>query len=385
MNAAVSAREAAGVNLLVLQNGKELLYAESGYADIEHQKPMSRDTIFRLYSMSKPITAAGIMILMERGIIDLFNPVSKYLPGFRNQQVSVSGTLVPVKRETTLQHLLNMTSGLPYGGADAAGQAAEAVFEEIREKLSSDDAISTVEAANRLGSLPLSFHPGDHFMYGTSADILGAVIEVASGMRFGDFLEKELFEPLGMKDTGFFIPESKQERRSCTYELLSDGTLAECQTTHLGISYFMESRPAFESGGAGLVSTLPDYSRFAGMLLNNGSYNGVQILRPATVAYMTGGQLLPWQQEDLNRDWGGLTGYSYGNLLRVMKEPGSAVMLTTKGEYGWDGWLGPYFSNHPDLGLTILVGMQKKDAGTTALTRKLRNIILSSLPADQEE
>ena len=379
MDQAVAANETAGVNLMVLRDGMELLYAQSGYADKENKRPIQKDSIFRLYSMSKPITSAAAMILLERGIIDLCDPVSKFLPGFANQKTYENGVLVSVKRACTIRDLLCMTSGLLYSGADPAGKAAEAVLNDAISKMDGPDALSTIEIANRLGSQPISFHPGDHFMYGTSADILGAVIEIASGMSFGEFLQKELFDPLGMNDTGFWIPADKQSRRVLTYEPAADGTLKEFPTTNLDISYQMDKAPAFESGGAGLASTLPDYARFAAMLIHGGSLDGHTILKERTVQYMTNGQLLPWQQEDMWRSWDGLTGYSYGNLLRVCKDPGMAPAIVTKGEYGWDGWLGPYFSNHPAEGLTILLGMQKRDAGTTSLTRKLRNVILTEL------
>lgn len=379
MDTATASNEAAGVNLLVLQNGKELLYAQSGFADIKEQIPVQKDSIFRLYSMSKPVTAAAVMILMERGIIDLADSVSQYLPGFSGQMVAENNRLVPVKRSATIRDLLSMTSGLPYGGPDISGRAAEAAFEELKQRMDGPDPIGTVAFANQLGSQPISFHPGEHFMYGTSADILGAIVETASGMRFGEFLKKELFDPLSMHDTGFYIPSEKQPRRAKTYESLADGTLIEFPTNHLGISYTMENSPAFESGGAGLVSTLPDYARFATMLLNHGTLDGVTIMKPSTVRYMTNGTLLPWQQEDFWRGWDGLTGYSYGNLMRVMKDTGMGIMQTTPGEYGWDGWLGAYFSNHPTIGVTILLGMQKRDTGTTSLTRKLRNVLFAAL------
>ena len=379
MDNAVAQNEVAGVNLLVLQNGKELLYAQSGYADLEAKHPLQKDTIFRLYSMSKPITAAAAMILMERGIIDLCDPVKKFLPGFQNQKVAKGDELVPVRRDCTIRDLLSMTSGLLYGGTDKAGKAAEAVIEEAKARMDGPDALSTVELANRLGSQPLFFHPGEHFNYGTSADILGAVIEVASGMRFGEFLRKEIFEPLQMNDTDFSIPSDKQNRRAKSYEPDKNGLLVEYPTNNLAISYTMETYPAFESGGAGLASTLPDYARFASMLLNGGTLDGVSILKPETVRYMTTGQLLPWQQEDMWKSWDGLTGYSYGNLMRVAKDPGMAPLLATAGEYGWDGWLGAYFSNHPAEKITFLLGMQKRDAGTTSLTRRLRNCVFAEL------
>ena len=379
MDKAVAENYTAGVNLLVYRDGEELLYAQSGFADLEEGRPIERDTLFRLYSMTKPITSAAVMILMERGMIDLGDLVEQFLPGFLNQKVAEGGELVPVHRRCTVRDLLSMTSGLLYGWPSIAGKEAERVFEERKAKLYSDDALSTVEIANRFGSNPLQFHPGEHFNYGTSADILGAMVELVSGMRFGDFLRKEIFEPLSMHDTGFYIPRGEIGRLAKTYVSEPDGSIHEEQTIHLGIHYRPVSAPAFESGGAGLISSLPDYMRFAQMLHNGGSLDGKQILKPETVRYMTQGALLPWQQGDFERSWDGLTGYSYGNLMRVMKDPGRAIMLTTPGEYGWDGWLGPYFSNHPGEKITILIGMQKKDAGTCSLTRRLRNVILSNI------
>lgn len=384
MDRAVTEQEVAGVSLLVLHHGEKILSAESGYADIEHEVPIRQDTIFRLYSMSKPITAAAVMILMERGMLDLYDPVENYLPGFKNQTVaepfgtdSLTPSIVPVKRKMTIRDLLSMTSGLLYPFPNAAGKAAEREFAELISRMDGPNPIGTVEFANRLGNQPLLFHPGEHFQYGTSADILGAIAEVVSGMRFGEFLKKEIFDPLDMQDTGFYLPASKQSRLSKTYERHPDGTLSEFPTNHLGISYTMKTDPAFESGGAGLASTLPDYAKFADMLLHAGIRSGTRILQPATVRYMTCAALLPWQQEDMWRTWDGLTGYSYGNLMRVMKDPGMNGMQTTPGEYGWDGWLGPYFSNHPGEQLTFLLGMQKRDAGTWSLTRRLRNVVLT--------
>lgn len=383
MDEAVAKQEVAGISLLVLHKGEKILSAESGFADKEHGVPMRQDTVLRLYSMSKPVTSAAVMLLMERGKIDLYDSVSRYLPGFRDQKVAVpyetdavEPKLVPVNREMTLHDLLSMTSGLLYAAPNAAGRASGNVIGELIDRMDGPDPIGTVELANRLGAQPLLFQPGEHFAYGTSADILGAVVEVVSGMRYGEFLKREIFEPLGMQDTGFYWPGPDRTRLAKTYEHRPDGTVAEYPTTNLGISYTMEKAPAFESGGAGLVSTLPDYAKFAQMLLRGGEYEGVRILQPATVRFMTGAELQPRPQDDL-RCWGGLGGFSYGNLMRIMKEPSRSGMLATKGEYGWDGWLGPYFSNHPAEQLTFLVGMQLRDAGTTPLTRRLRNVVLS--------
>ena len=195
-------------------------------------------------------------------------------------------------------------------------------------------------------------------------------------MRFGDFLEKELFNPLEMVDTGFWVPEEKQNRLVKTY-ICNEGQASVRYTdNHLGIRSAMDRRPAFESGGAGLVSTIDDYSHFAQMLLNGGTYKGRQILSLAMVRFMTGHVLSAAQQEVFEREgmaW--LEGFSYGNFMRVLVDPGRSTTLGSKGEYGWDGWLGCYFANAPKDQMTILMMTQKKDAGTFRMTRLLRNAI----------
>ncbi|QAY65364.1 serine hydrolase domain-containing protein [Paenibacillus protaetiae] len=374
----IESNEIAGANLLVLKEGSELFYHEDGLADRETEKSITRDSIFRLYSMTKPVTAASVMILLERGMIDLFDPVSRYLPGFKNQTAEVNGELVPVHREVTIHDLLSMTSGLLYGGTNRTGRATEALFEEVDRRLTGDSPMTTQEIANRLGQGPLAFQPGSYWAYGTSADVLGAVVEVASGMRFGEFLKQEIFEPLDMHDTGFWVEPSKRERLVNTYQNNSEGGLALFAGSHLGINHRMDRQPAYEAGGAGLVSTIDDYAQFASMLLNEGTYKGVQILRPTTVRYLTSAVLNEKQQKGFE-NWHMLTGHSYGNQMRVMTDSRRAGIIGTTGEYGWDGWLGAYFSNSPQDKLTVLFLTQKKDAGTLPVTRKLRNIVYSCL------
>ncbi len=368
----------AGVNCLVLQHGEEQCYYEAGYRDIAGGKKMTRDTIFRLYSMSKPITSAAVMILLEEGKIDLYDSVSDYLPGFKNQHVLVNGVAVPTARPVTIQSLLNMTSGLTYGGEGSPTEVrSNLLIDEIIEKMYTPQALKTVEIVNRLGQLPLAFTPGEIWHYGLSADVLGAVVEVVSGMRFGEFLRKRIFEPLGMKDTGFYVPADKQDRLSKVYRQLPEG-LVEEHFSHLAIQNQMELEPAFESGGAGLVSTIDDYAIFAQMLLGHGTYNGVQILSPKTVEFMTTAHVTPAQQKGVET-WESLAGYTYGNLLRIMVDPGAAASAGTMGEYGWDGWLGTYMMNDPVNDLTFLMMHQKADTGTTAYTRKMRNVMFSAL------
>lgn len=383
---AVEKEEIAGANIVVIRDGQEMAFAAGGYADIEAGKKYERDTIARLYSMTKPVTSAAAMLLMERGLLDPGAFVEEFLPGFHNAIVASGGKLVPTVRPVRICDLLNMTSGLMYGGdvTSVCSMETEKLFDRIKEHLYLEDAMTTQEVANRLGLIPLQFQPGESFQYGTSADVLGAVIEVISGKTFGEFLKEEFFEPLDMEDTAFYVPENKQERLAKVYQRTEQG-LELYTENHLGIMNAMEQVPAFESGGAGLVSTLDDYAKFAAMLLQEGSYQGKQILKPQTVHYMTNGSLMSWQQEVLDQCWEGICGYTYANLLRIQKEPGKSPMFTSIGEYGWDGWLGAYFCNSPKDRLTMLLTMQLKDAGTTSLTRRLKNVIWSELCGGRRE
>ena len=370
----------AGANLLILQDGEELFYDGQGYADIEEKKPIRRDTIFRLYSMTKPVTAAAAMILMERGQLDLAQNVSDFLPGFADLSAEKNGEITPCKRTMTVLDLLNMTSGLTYGDEQTkSGRMVLELTDECTRTIHTEHAVSTVEFANRLGALPLAFEPDSCWQYGFSADVLGAVIEQASGMRFGDFLRQNLFEPLGMKDTDFWVPENKQARLAKVYESTGGKKMRLYTGENLSVSNRMDARPAFEAGGAGLASTIDDYARFAQMLLNGGTLDEEQILSPAVTEYFTDGMLTDAQQAAF-RGWVGMEGFTYSHLLRIMRDPRQAAGLAKAGEYGWDGWLGCYFANFPQQRLTLLLMQQKKDAGTIPMTRKIRNILLSDLP-----
>lgn len=374
---AIEKNEIPGANLLVFKKGMEIFYHEDGMASREENKPIKRDTIFRLYSMTKPITAAAAMILMERGKIDLYESVSRYLEGYQNLMVAENGTLVPARRGILIKDLLNMTSGLVYPSEGEAGKATEEVFREIDEKLFSDNPLSTVDIANKLGKCPLVFHPGESWAYGTSADVLGAVIEKVSDMKFGEFLKKEIFEPLGMNDTAFYVPNEKRDRLANAYMADGKDGLTHYTGNNLGIINAMDREPAFESGGAGLVTTIDDYAKFSLMLMNGGSYRGTYIMHPRTVEYMSTKTLSPDQQKGMSY-WYELEGHSYGNLMRVLNDATRAGTINSPGEYGWDGWLGCYFANCPSDNLNFLFMTQRTDAGTMEITRKIRNIIISS-------
>lgn len=369
---AVEAQEVAGASVLVLRHGHEVVYAESGMADMETSRPFTRDAIGRMYSLTKPVTATAAMVLVERGQLDLCQPVADFLPGFRDQQVWTPQGLTPVQRPVTPMDLLGMTAGLCYPGEDPAGRAASGLFAQLQEAVQAGEGIPTVELCNRMGELPLAFQPGSHFRYGTCADVLGAVIEVVSGKPLAEFMQQELFDPLGMKDTAFWVPESKRGRMPKIYQ--HPGALIPYDRINLGVGDYSHA-PAFASGGAGLVSTLDDYAALATMLLQGGRCASGQLLQPETVAFLTSAQLGPQPQADV---WNSLDGFSYGKLMRVMQQPGRYPGLSRMGEYGWDGWLGCYFANFPQEDMTILMMAQRTDLGTGPLTRRLRNLILSS-------
>ncbi len=366
---------AAGANVLILKNGREVAYAEYGFRDLENRVPFSRDTIMRLYSMSKPITAAAVMILADRGKIDLADCLCWTVPGWSEAYyIGRNGKRIKARSQIMLKDLMNMTSGLPYPGAQGSEAQVAEIFVELDRRLRSDDPMSTKELCERLGKVDLCFAPGDRFMYGTSADVLGGVIEYVAGQRFGDFLKENIFDPLGMNDTGFYVPEEKRSRLSKVYRTnYSEWKVEHCPTNHLGIDYELRSDPAFQSGGAGLVSTLDDFAKFATMLHCGGKLNGIRILSEAAVKYMTSPSLTERQRRGFN--WQGLNGYSYGNLMRHLVDPGQAVLMSEEGEYGWDGWLGCFFANYPKSGLTVLMGTQRTDCGTSALARKIVNAV----------
>lgn len=377
---AVRNRELPGINLMILKDGEELFYCEEGYSNLEQRKKIRRDTIVRLYSMTKPVTAAAVMLLVERGLLDLAQPVAELIPGFADQKVCQSdGTFVPVSRPSTIRDLMNMTAGLVYlGDETAAERETTKVYEEIAENMYGEHPVTTKEMANRIGRCPLKYQPGEIWQYSSGADVLGAVVEAATGKTFGAFLREELFQPLEMPDTDFYVPEEKQDRLMTAYMWDRDGTLVPYKGCNLAIMNDMAVPNAFESGGAGLVSTIDDYAHFAQMLMDGGVYRGKRLMGRRTVEFLTTGSLTPEQRRGMD-SWTALEGHTYGNLMRVLTDPGRAMAMGSPGEYGWDGWEGCYFANCPADRLTILMMTQKTDSGVAPVVRRVRNIIFSMI------
>lgn len=377
---AVNNGDIAGANVLVIKDGKEAAYCEFGMRDIEKSLPIERNTIFRMYSQTKPVTAAAAVLLMEQGKLDVGAWLSDYLPEYAVSYVICDGERVPAQKHITVGDLLNMTSGIPYPYEDTvSGRHSGAVFWEVEQNLYTDKAVTTAEFARKMADVELCFEPGERFMYGASADILGAVIEKVSGMSLRDFLAESFFKPLGMNDTDFYVPADKSGRLAKIYDYSENG-LHELRINNLGLAYDRDIIPAFQSGGAGLCSTLDDYAKFAGMLMNNGSFNGLQILAPASVRFLTHGGLKQHQKQQLEDGWGWMRGYTYGNLMRVCDDEDQTTLFSTKGEYGWDGWAGTFFSNEPSHGITLLFGTQQAGVGKSGtLVRRIKNIVMAEL------
>ncbi len=379
-----------GNSALVLKDGKEIYFNAFGFADAEKGYPMKRDTIIRLYSMTKPITAVAAMIAQERGLIDLNDPVSAYLPKYADVKVlkEVPGASegekryeeVPASVPMTLMHLLTMTSGIPYGenweGCSESGRRMQVLFDELIGDLNLGKMHSTREVARRIAEVPIAFEPGERWNYGLSADIIAAVIEVAAGVRFGDFLKREIFDPLQMPDTGFFVPLDKADRFAMSYDYIPEDNAGEsggyklvaADDSHL-CEYYRED-VTYEAGGCGLVSTIEDYSHFATMLSNGGIYRGRRIIGSSSVRFLATNHLS--RQQTAALDWDSNRGYGYGCLMRVLVDQGRAGSQASLGEFGWDGWTGNYFFVDPDKKLTLLYFIQRRGAGTTPVVRKLR-------------
>ncbi|MGN1069794.1 MAG: serine hydrolase domain-containing protein [Candidatus Fimadaptatus sp.] len=378
----IASGDLAGSAICIVKDDREVLRRAYGVLDIDTGAPMPDEPIFRMYSMSKPITSAAAMILLERGVISLDDPVSRYLEGFRNQQVWQDGQLVPAERDVTVNDLLNMTSGLTYPDmATEPGRRMDALFEQAIARAKAGNGYSTVELCNLIGQQPLVFQPGTRWQYGTSADVLGAVIEVASGMAFGDFLRKELFEPLGMADTDFYVPAEKRGRFATMYQWHADEPkLRPYPGSHLVILDFTQP-PAFQSGGAGLASTLSDYSRFARMLMNGGELDGKRILKPETVAFMHSDRLTAQQKPFYN--WEALRGFTYGNLMRLLDDAGNIdpqlCGVGHVGEFGWDGWAGTYFMADPENRMIVLYYISRIDRDSHPMRAQIKRAIYDEL------
>lgn len=339
LNAFVEKKQLPGFVIAVARDGKIGYFEAWGMRDVERSKPMTPDTIFRMYSMTKPITGAAVMTLVDAGKISLDDPVSKYIPEFKDMKVLVEkadGTteLVAAERPITIKHLMTHTSGLVYGLFDS-GKLGE-IYREKDINSDGSAGITLEEFAKRTAGVPLKSQPGVEWHYGVNMDILGRVVEVVSGKRYGDYLQEKIFGPLGMKDAGFSVPAGKADRLASNYGPQSGGmTLLEDAAT----SPFLKV-PSQDSGGGGSVMTAGDYLRFAQMLLNGGELDGVRVLSQKAVDEMTSNQL-PASMGDapLNLFPGmKFTGIGFGYCGAVPMKGAVGTIFGDDGDYTWGGY-----------------------------------------------
>ena len=318
----------AGIITLLARDGKLVDFQTYGYRDLEKQLPMQRDTICRVYSMSKIITCAATLILLEEGRFNLDDPVAKYLPDLKDMKVWTGGTqdapeTEPLKQPITIKHLLTHTSGLIY---DFAGT------DELTKLWRSADLWAGPGLTNfikKLAKLPLKHQPGDAYTYGVNQDVLGALIEQVSGQRFGAFLEERIFQPLGMKDTGFDVPAEKRGRLAKTYKNGPDGKLVEDVPI---VETWPEPGRGIEAGGAGIFSTAGDYARFAQMLCNGGTLDGKRILGRKTIELMTANHMVT-----LPRNQAAARQKGFGLGVEVTTDLGQLTVPSSPGQFGWYG------------------------------------------------
>ena len=347
-----------------------------GVADEVSGLGMERDTIFRLYSMSKPICAVATWILIERGKLSLDARLSDFLPEFQNMVRCQGDDIVPVQNVIKISDLLNMTAGFTYDDEDIAGKGTGELFSAIHQAMDAGDAIPTRKVMNMLAKQPLAYEPGKRWRYGLCADVLGAVIETVDGRRLGEFYQEEIFAPLGMKDTGFFVPEEKQSRFAplfCQKEEDGKCVLQYDREHHLGLGNFL-TPPAFESAGAGLVSTYDDYIKFAWMLANGGELEGTRILKNETVDCFAKNQLTGRQTRGIYFDH--MQGYGYGNLMRVCLDGETAPVPVAKHAFGWDGWCGPYMTVDKENKKVLLFFVQIAGYANWELTAEILRLFM---------
>lgn len=333
-----------GAVMLVARKGRIVYFESVGQLDPAGGKPMRKDAIFRLYSMTKPYTSVAILMLMEEGKLRLTDPVSRYIPAFANLQVSVATTdpftgatkyvNVPPDREVNIQDLLRHTSGFVYAGFTAQPKVKELY---LKEGVDWKD-VTPTEQIERLAKVPLAHQPGTTFEYGLSTDVLGRIIEAISGMTLSQFLQQRLFAPLGMTDSAFIVPQDKLGR-------LAQPFATDAATSNpinlLDVTVAQKN----DAGGAGSVGTASDYSRFLQMLINGGELDGVRLLSPVTVRYMTADHLGP------DTKFSGVTtlpaGTGFGLGFAVRREAGRFEVPGNAGEYFWAGAAGTGFYVDP--------------------------------------
>jgi CubicO group peptidase (beta-lactamase class C family) len=375
-----------GVVIAVARKGRLAYYEAYGFRDKPGEAPMPKDAVFRIYSMTKPLVSVAAMILVEEGRLQLTDPVAKYLPAFANLQVStpkadvygkVSYGLAPLDRPITVQDLLRHTSGLAYGEITANAAVKDAYLKAgvLRGDIDFDARGMTADdEVAGLAKAPLVHQPGTVWEYSLAVDVLGRVVEKASGMRLAAFLEQRLFKPMNMADTGFWVAPDKMPR-------LAQALPLDPSTGAANKLIDVSAEPKNDSGGAGGVSTAMDYLRFSQMVLNGGSIDETRILSRTTVALMT--------SDHLGADIGttvqpgelllGVKGYTFGLGFAVRKEPGIAGLAGSQGDITWGGAAGTYFWIDPREQLAVVMMMQSPGPTRPWYRREVRQLVYQAI------
>jgi CubicO group peptidase (beta-lactamase class C family) len=354
---AVDRGEIAGAVALVMRDGQPVYERAVGWADREAGRRMTTDAIFRIASQTKALTSVAIMALAEEGKLALHDPVDRFIPAFRHTTVATrSGTgraIVPARRRITIRDLLTHTAGISYGtdslvaplyAAKGLGPAAGWGW------YTADKAEPICQTMERLATLPFVAHPGERYVYGYNTDVLGCVVERASGMPLDEFIRTRITLPLRMSDTHFFLPPEKRSRLAAVYASTADTVIARATSGPRGQGDYIEGPRRSFSGGAGLVSTARDYARFLQMLLDGGALDGVRILAPSTVALMTTDQVdtLFWTR-----------GEGFGLGFAVLKRAGANGRVESVGTYGWGGAYGSTYEVDPKERLVLVFMIQQ--------------------------
>jgi CubicO group peptidase (beta-lactamase class C family) len=344
----------AGIVILVLRDGKPIYERALGWSDKEANRPMRVDSIFRIASQTKALTSAAILALMEEGRLTPNMPVSRFIPTFAKTTVAVKGdaSTVPARRAITIADLLTHTAGISYGtdsliAADyeAKGLGPAAGFGWY----TADKDEETCVSMERLGTLPFVAQPGESYVYGYNTDILGCVVERASGMPLDRFIAERITKPLGMKDTQFFLPTAERDRLATVYASGPDDTIVRAPEGARGQGHYVDGPRKNFSGGAGLLSTARDYARFLEMTRNGGALDGVRILSPRSVALMTTNQ-----SGTLHSTTGLGLGFGFQTVDRY-----GALGLSSVGAYRWGGAYGSNYLVDPDARLVLVYMIQQ--------------------------
>ncbi|MBQ5341510.1 MAG: serine hydrolase [Oscillospiraceae bacterium] len=364
-------RGPAGAGLRVFK-GTELLYDRFvGYASEQKKTPFNGKTICQLASMTKPIASAACMMLFEKGAFLLNDPVSRFIPEFEKHEVykfSPRGdiTAEPAKNTVTVGHTFDMTTGITVNwhlkNPDSEG------ISDLSDKLMEEGRYTLQEFAKAAASVPGAFEAGEHYYYGQSLDITAAIAEIISGMSFGEYLNKNVFEPLGMTDTYFHVPEEKKDRVSPLYFLGPDGRR---EGDFPAIFY----SPTYESACGGLFGTVDDYCRFA-LAMTLGEYEGVRLLSDNTIRLMAMNRLCPQALSEFENVYH--AGYGYGLAVRTRMHP-EAGSNTSIGEFGWTGGFGSWVLMDPEKQITIVYAHQSAPNMEEYVHPRIRNIVYSAL------